>query len=68
MDRKFDESHLQSLTKRLAANFIHGLFFSYQGMDNRDFFRVISSYLSSNLEGFNKLELLKLLDMFKYNE
>lgn len=67
-DMNFGQSHLLALSQRLAVNFIHGMFYSNQGLDNQDFFDLISGYLSHNLESFNKLELYKLLDMFKFNE
>ncbi len=49
-------------------NFIHAIFFCYPTLSNEAFFTVTRRFIMSNLDRFNKFQLIKLLDIYKYNQ
>ena len=64
----YDENQLMDLGQRNAVNFIHSLFYCHPTLSNEEFFQVTRRLIISNLDRFSKFQLIKLLDIYKYNQ
>ena len=49
-------------------NFIHSIFYCHPTLSNEAYFQVIRRFILSNLDRFNKFQLIKILDIYKYNQ
>jgi hypothetical protein len=50
------------------VNFIHSIFYCHPTLSNEAYFQVIRRFILSNLDRFNKFQLIKILDIYKYNQ
>lgn len=64
----FTDVALINLGQRTSVNFIHAIFFCHPTLSNEAFFTVTRRFIMSNLDRFNKFQLIKLLDIYKYNQ
>jgi hypothetical protein len=62
------ERELNEIGLRLAVNFLHSLLYSHPQLDSEELFTILRKYIMVNIEKFNKFQLIKLLDIYKYNE
>jgi hypothetical protein len=67
LKQNFTEKDLNDLGLRVSVNFLHSLSYSFGSLDNEAFFSVMRRYIMTNIDKFNKFQLLKLLDIYKYN-
>ena len=65
--KSFTEADLQSLGFRSAVNFLHALLYCHGELKHEEFFGLMRRYITSNIDEFNKFQLIKLLDIYKYN-
>jgi len=40
----------------------------HKSLENEEFLRIIKAYMLNNLDIFDKLQLIKLLDVYKFNQ
>jgi hypothetical protein len=64
----FTDVALINLGLRNSVNFIHAIFFCHPTLSNDAFFTVTRKFIMMNLDRFNKFQLIKLLDIYKYNQ
>ena len=64
----FTDVALINLGLRTSVNFIHAIFFCHPILSNDAFFLVTRKFIMMNLDRFNKFQLIKLLDIYKYNQ
>jgi hypothetical protein len=62
------EQELNQIGSNLAVNFLHSLLYSHPQLDSEEMFTILRKYIMVNIEKFNKFQLIKLLDIYKYNE
>lgn len=62
------EQDLNAIGSRLAVNFLHSLLYSHPQLNSEEMYTVIRKYIMVNIDRFNKFQLIKLLDIYKYNE
>lgn len=62
-----EEQDLTSIDQRDAVNFIHSFYYCKPSIESDDFLRITKNYILTRLDHFNKLQLTKMLDVFKYN-
>lgn len=67
LKRAFTERDLIYLGNRVSVNFVHSLAFCHGTLNNEVFFGVLRRYIVENIDKFNKFQLLKLLDIYKFN-
>ena len=67
MKRGFTERDLVYLGNRVSVNFLHSLAYCHGGLKNEEFFAVMRKYIIANIDKFNKFQLIKLLDIYKFN-
>ena len=64
----FDERSLLGLGNRVAVNFLHSLAFCHPNLQSVEMFAVMRKYMMVNMDRFNRFQLIKLLDIYKYNQ
>jgi hypothetical protein len=63
----FTDVQIWDLGYRIGVNFVHSLMYNHSELTNEEFFIVIRRFMLSNMDKFNKFQLIKLLDIYKYN-
>ena len=64
----FTDVQIRDLGYRIGVNFVHSLMYNHGELTNEEFFTVIRRFMLANMDRFNKFQLIKLLDIYKYNE
>lgn len=62
-----EEKDLANINQRQAVNFIHSFFYCYPNLVSEEFLKITKGYILAHLDRFNKLQLVKMLDVFKYS-
>ena len=65
--QKYDEKDLIYLGARVAVNFLHSITYCNGQEKNEAFFKVVRRFVINNIDTFNRFQLIKLLDIYKYN-
>ena len=68
LNNKWSETDLIYLGARVAVNFLHSLAYCHGQETNEEFFKVMRRFIVQNIDTFNKFQLIKLLDIYKYNQ
>jgi len=63
-----EERDLSKMKIKHACYFIHCIFYSNSNLKNDEFLKIAKTYILDNLSGFNKLQLAKMLDLFKFSD
>lgn len=63
----FNESDLSQLGLRVSVNFLHSLMYCHGSLKHEGFFSVMRRFIMTNIDKFNRFQLIKLLDIYKYN-
>jgi len=62
------EKNLDLLELRASVNFLHSFYFCYPQNNSEEFLKITKNFILTHLDHFNKLQLVKMVDIFKYSE
>ncbi len=62
------EKDLNSIDLNYSVKFLHSMFCCNPLLDNEEFIEIVKNFTISNMKSFNKLQLLKILDIYKFSE
>ena len=65
--KQFTDQDLTNLGVRSSVNFIHAIACCHGELNNEAFFTIMRRYIMTNIEAFSKYQLIKLLDIYKFN-